>query len=481
MAAIEQYTGMVILFFLMSMICERIADFLKHYFGEANNPISRRLRNIFGIGNLLDKAPLNSKEEDKRYYRILKLNIIVGFFLALFLHADLFSIIKNHEDPSKALSWDNVCLILGIPAAGNKTDQNFFLFLLGCVCTGAFISFGSKFWHDMLDLLLEVKNYRRIMADPETYKVDKVSTLLTMTQTYQSDFIRLAYQDAKDQFLAMDNVKAVSLKRDNDNLFYFELSVTQPVPVLPASYQHVLSNGTPQTIAIKIKVLTAGDEIRAHLIDLSEKVFDPLFPDEWGTLGCLTMSNDPNITDRYILTCCHNVVVPVSIAPKLTPLQHQASSGGQGLAGIGSVLKAIQDKDVDAALIKVDPSKFSQIANSLPGGIPKPTRTRKLLNENVDKQKLFIYGAKSKKQEGVLTSAYSTVKIKYKGVDSEQEMTDLLAISSNGKAISQPGDSGSLLMDDDFNLVGMLVAGNETTSYAMPIDRIFNRLKVQLI
>jgi hypothetical protein len=44
----------------------------------------------------------------------------------------------------------------------------------GIVMTGLFISFGSKFWHDLLDLLCQVKNAKRLLSDPK--EIEKIKT-----------------------------------------------------------------------------------------------------------------------------------------------------------------------------------------------------------------------------------------------------------------------------------------------------------------
>src|SRR5690349_3207711 len=107
----EKYIGFVVLLFFLSMICERVADFLKHYLSEANTGFGNWLKQKLQIGELVTKGKNNSIQEEKRYYRILKINIWCGFATSWALHADIFTIILNINDPFKAIGWKNMLWI----------------------------------------------------------------------------------------------------------------------------------------------------------------------------------------------------------------------------------------------------------------------------------------------------------------------------------------------------------------------------------
>lgn len=55
----------------------------------------------------------------------------------------------------------------------------------GFVVTGLFLSLGSKFWHDLLDVLFRVKNVQQRLNESETYtsvsSVDQVTTLMNIS------------------------------------------------------------------------------------------------------------------------------------------------------------------------------------------------------------------------------------------------------------------------------------------------------------
>src|SRR5690606_42039440 len=60
---------------------------------------------------------------------------------------------------------------------------------VGFVLTAFFLAFGSKFFHDLLDTLLQVKEYKRKMNDRETYQV---SNIKQFDEYFYTDYLQLA-------------------------------------------------------------------------------------------------------------------------------------------------------------------------------------------------------------------------------------------------------------------------------------------------
>jgi len=330
-----------------------------------------------------------------------------------------------------------------------------------------------------LDILYQIKNTKRVLADPETYKIDNVKTLKKLFDTYQSDFIKAAYLEAKTKYMAIDSVKAFGIK-SNDLGYYFEITVSQNEPTIEQFYQYLLDDGTPQNIPIKIIVVS--DKIMAHGVDLSSKVFDINHPNNWGTLGVIVKLLDSNSDKRYLLTCCHNVVKPIRKIPDEQLSQIKAGTIDSTTTEIGTVFKADRDHEMDAALIEID-SQNKKITNSVPQ-MGNPQKPRQLLNKDAGNVTAFIYGAKSgvdnkSVSKGTVTSVYNTIKVTYGKVDFT--LINTIAISNNGKAISQGGDSGACVLDSENNVIGLVVAGNSEVTYVLPITTLLTKLNIQLI
>ncbi len=360
---LQQIIQLVTVLFLLSMVCERIADFLKYYL--SNKQFLWIPKEFFKIGDTQTKYPKDELKEKARAFRILKINVGSGILLATILKADLIKIFNHIENPGETIGWNNLC--------SSYEGIEYGVLPFGIILTGLFISFGSKFWHDLLDLLYQIKNTKRVLTNPETYSVDNVKSLQKLFDTYQSDFIKAAYLDAKTKFMAIDSVKAIGIKR-NDIGYYFEINISQNVPEIEQSYPYIMDDGTLKNIPIKVVVLDDGDEILALGVDLSAKIFT-INREEYGTLGVLVKRKNDESNTKYLLTCCHNVVQPIENIPVGNRKSIiTATLDGREQKTIGTVYTAVRDHEIDAALIQIEDSNL--IENFVPnmGSVNKTRR-----------------------------------------------------------------------------------------------------------
>ena len=119
------WIAIVVLLLALSLISERITNFFKLHSS------SLRLRST------------NLEREKLRERSVLYIAILSGLFVAFVSQADLFHMLDKGE--------------LSTSAYGNGLP----LSLLGMFLAGLFISFGSKFWHDVLDIILQFSNIKK--------------------------------------------------------------------------------------------------------------------------------------------------------------------------------------------------------------------------------------------------------------------------------------------------------------------------------
>jgi hypothetical protein len=186
-----------------------------------------------------------------------------------------------------------------------------------------------------------------------------------------------------------------------------------------------------------------------------------------------------------MLTCCHNVIRPLSKLPYVIPGSTVVTAGiddNNTNYRLGTVFKAERDFEMDAALIEIDPEIIPNINNSIPQ-IGQPLQPRVLTNSDKNVTRAFMFGGKTGKEkgftEGIVTSVYSTIKITYNSTN-EFTIINTIAISNNGRSISQSGDSGTCVVDDKSNIIGLVVAGTSEVTYVLPITTLLSKLKVQL-
>ena len=133
---------------------------------------------------------------------------------------------------------------------------------------------------------------------------------------------------------------------------------------------------------------------------------------------------------------------------------------------------------MDVALVEIEPEKVEEIINSIPE-LNEPAGIRTLSDKDKGPVKVFLYGASSQFREGIVTSLSGDAKIQY-STDVFQ-MINLITIENNGSAISKQGDSGCIVVDEDNKVLGIVVAGDPTVTYVIPIEKMLKKLKVQLV
>jgi hypothetical protein len=121
----------VFILFALSMIAERIANLWKLY--EPKLRLKKRL----------------AADEKVRERKIMWRTLVCGWLVSLLSGADLFQLLKNGT------------LINIFSATGPEIARSLF----GIFLTGIFVSLGSKFWHDMLDIVLQFANLKKFQAD----------------------------------------------------------------------------------------------------------------------------------------------------------------------------------------------------------------------------------------------------------------------------------------------------------------------------
>jgi hypothetical protein len=135
------YTIVSILFAL-SMISERLANMYKLYWPDMRN-----------------KRP-TTEGEKFRERKIMWTALVCGWIVAFIGGADFFTLIHNGTLVNIFTNkfW----------SVEDSLPQTIFGFFL----SGIFISLGSKFWHDMLDIVLQFSNLKKYQANTASATAD---------------------------------------------------------------------------------------------------------------------------------------------------------------------------------------------------------------------------------------------------------------------------------------------------------------------
>jgi hypothetical protein len=115
---------------------------------------AERLTNVIKLRREDEWKALPNRQ---REFRITRTNMLVGVALALVMKADLFAMLAQPNAPWSTLgwtTWNGSAWVRSVAAAswGGATHA-----VLGATLTGAALGFGSQFWHDILEIILEMK------------------------------------------------------------------------------------------------------------------------------------------------------------------------------------------------------------------------------------------------------------------------------------------------------------------------------------
>ena len=101
------------------------------------------------------KKGVSREAEKDREQRIGNRVVLVSLLLAAAVKADFFAIIAHLDAPWETLGWTRNAV--GSPGELVTT-------IAGTILTGFSLGFGSKFWHDLLDILYGARDNMRQMG-----------------------------------------------------------------------------------------------------------------------------------------------------------------------------------------------------------------------------------------------------------------------------------------------------------------------------
>ena len=358
-----------------------------------------------------------------------------------------------------------------------KILQMVFYQFTGCLATGFFLSFGSGFFHDLLDMLYDVRRLRRKIADEYVFQSPDTEELLKRLGETYDEPVKLVLNRHRERLLAaFPDIVSIARTFDDQGNAHLEIQVTRPDVKALNAYKFDYLKGDKVEILPPEKITIRGGAVPVKpLGDPSVWVGDWLFNDRTddnkGTAGFFARQKGKPV----LVTCYHVLKTPKHPWSGLGSTAHPDNQvygkarNETSYRYLGNLSDGIINEWLDVAIVELrDNVRFS---NEDPFfGQLKVHATNAADVQSTVK----INGAKSEPGIGVVHSIENTVNIHYGG--KTVPMYHLLCIknANGGAAITQPGDSGSVVVDIANNVVGMVVAGNDEYSFAIPINRILD-------
>jgi hypothetical protein len=436
------------------MICERIVNYIKLQFSN---------KRFLGIKmNNLKDFSLIEDVEDARTKRILALNIIVGTLVALAMRADLISMMKHLQNPSDVIGW-----------SGNLSMVDYLTLPIGCLLTGCFLSLGSKFWHDLFGLILQVKELKRALVR----QISMPGLDGTGADADSQQSIYKAKGLAAAHLAIRHNNSTLSSHFRNINrmlpCFEEENGVRIPCVDICRNDQNVTKfpgflpymNGDGTVGSVKVRLIKNFKPIRPQA-GTGDVVFNENSPAAPGTLGCLMTGSDQGVV--YALTCNHVMTAGQFENPGDIGEEAQENLGA-GPIDLGAWTAGVMNEKVDAALIQLtDPTDIE------PNGLSSGTELN--LQESDSGTPVTLNSAVSPQKSGFVIHVNQPFAVQYD--NKTIEMQGLISISSTTNAnafscITQDGDSGSLVYHaEKLQPIGIVLGANDQFTYAIPMGVI---------
>lgn len=195
-----------------------------------------------------------------------------------------------------------------------------------------------------------------------------------------------------------------------------------------------------------------------------------------GTLGAIVA--DTATGDRCALTNFHVAAVDDGWHAGDRQVQPSRIEGGQVPADeFGQILRATLSSHVDGAVVRLDEGRASEgsvvdiglvggtVGAELGAAVRKRGRTTGLTYGSVD-------------------GLAATVNLDYGDGLGTRTLTDQVTVATDtgrNPLFSDHGDSGSVVVDAQNRVVGLLFAGGGTTTFANPVDAVLAELGVALV
>lgn len=476
MSVSDKLIAISTMLFILSMISERVVTYIKLWC------IKGRSFLFIIVPAEVDTCEKSDdpEEEAKRSRSILAINLTVGFLIALLAKASLFDMFSfsatTIEDDAwnKLFSWPMEKYSLSFEFAGRLLS-----ILFGCMLTGSFISLGSKFWHDLLDLLLETKNLKRKLSDRQTYEFNTTKELDEYIATDYNELAKICLEQNKEKIELLPGVINYFIGISSDP--------SKRIPVIkidsslasggnyPSELSGKLDSG--KTFKVRVEVVYGLGQPKIHFGG-GNNICNTQSANIEGTICCGVQKNDKN----YFLTCAHVLNGGLSTVDKentegwfIDIIQDDSISADMNYDAIGSWKYGVINTSLDIALVETDVEIDSINKGNPASSIYKP---------EMNHQEIFVNGNKNQQLGYVVGYLWKEIDFEYNG--STLKHNGLIMVSANKSAypaaITEPGDSGSLVyLTSDKTPLGMVLGGNDQYTYVIPMQTILTVTKTNLI
>jgi hypothetical protein len=467
---IDRGIAIVIVFFLLSMISERFVTWVKLYFGQKG-------KYLIGFSLITEddtKRKKNPIEEKARERRILGLNVILSIAISFLAKADFFNILSN-STPYESLGWQNINLLKH--NIGDDFDK-YFIAIIGCCLTGLFISLGSKFWHDTLDLLFFTKNIKEKLSNPQTYQVTSTAELDEFISLSEQDLVKLSIIQNEQLLKAkFPNIRFLSdtivTKDAQDRWVIGIYCIDDKTGQFPSKLPARLPSG--KLYESEVEIFTSTGKARISL-GLNHHLANEKYRRHPGSACCIVKDNQ----NHYLLTNCHVLTGGLNSNPlfdtrKVKVLYDETKVGTWHYGSISHV--------GDFALVRLN--NLREFRNEF-RPILFNNNCKTNFNQNDLKKQVTCLGAKTSKgsKAYIVDILIDKLEVEYSNNIQKFKIAIVLGDTiemSRSNPPTQFGDSGGLVYDSQNTLIGIITSRDDRFTYAIPVADFLKSFNLQIL
>jgi hypothetical protein len=348
----------------------------------------------------------------------------------------------------------------------------------GFVITGLALSLGAPFWFDLLKKLVAI---RSAGVKPEEKKEDIDNELPEPAKEYPlnltvsnpeirpGDFINEAIRKYSQDIRKIPGVKAVFRGMLNgQNCVQINVADSEVEKVVKNKFKSLVIEGAE----IKTNILITGVPVTHQ--GAKGQISNMSGLNVHGTLGCILRNKNSN--SLHFLSCWHVMKGDTEYDKEdsFTGIMDDSNKSHIGDRWSGG----IQDS-LDYAIAKYHFDSLERnnwLKRELTfNSIRYSTVTSQQINHQIPIRYFDILN--KKRVEGRIYTDSASVEIRY--LDKYREVKDLMLLTDPtfNLTISQPGNSGSVIFDNDGNALGMIIAGDNKYTYAIKFSNLFSVFK----
>jgi hypothetical protein len=468
----EQYSildsliSVVIILFILSVIVEKITQLIRRYapFIKPGSKIRKTRLGSYASSywrNINKKQKGVFPEVDKRVEReVNSLSFVIGLAIALLFRVDLFKMFQE-PDPRNVLFWSDTI---------HYSDYELIAFVFSVCLTGFFLSFGSKFFHDLLDTLFQVKNLKRKSLGNNSIGFEDAEDIEDYLGQTNNDIVEAAISENQSRLYAVGMIGGPlhgKMLRNGKWVDCIDIHVaSRDRGSIPESVPVALGD---RSVQVPVHVVFDVDVPRAQC-QQGDAVAAVASPNFKGTIACRIRRNQ--MKEDLLVTCSH-VMTNGSGKNFFGNLSNQVTA----LAGneAASFVWALCDDQLDTALLKTELHEFQYRISPQKERALKPSDIMRPIR--VVRQNGII-------EEGVVVNHCASGAIPIAYSDGETGMHQLILLSkiktedgiTTRASLTMEGDSGALVYDLQDRPVGIIIAGNSKFSYAISITTVLKKL-----